>query len=139
MPGDQLQSKRIFSTIKREIARHAECQQTSAAAISSVTSQSVSSHSATMLANLALLFLAIAGATTAAPYEPKSSKKLPPCTIEDRRCRCPPGSTFKNFTSFGIIGTPAIEVQKIMGPCTIDPTLRTATHIHTLTATSLEH
>ncbi|KAG9200840.1 hypothetical protein G6514_006548 [Epicoccum nigrum] len=69
-----------------------------------------------MLANLALLFLAIAGASTAAPYEAESSKKLPPCTIEDRRCRCPPGSTFKNFTSFGIVGAPAIEVQKIMGP-----------------------
>jgi hypothetical protein len=92
-----------------------------------------------MLANLALLFLAIAGAATAAPYEAESSKKLPPCTIEDRRCKCPPGSTFKNFTSFGIVGAPAIEVQKIMGPCTIAPTSRTATHMHTLTLNSLEH
>lgn len=92
--------------------------------LQSFTPRKASLHSAIMLANLALLFLAIAGASTAAPYEAESSKKLPPCTIEDRRCRCPPGSTFKNFTSFGIVGAPAIEVQKIMGPCMIAPMLR---------------
>ncbi|KAF2675591.1 hypothetical protein K458DRAFT_381227 [Lentithecium fluviatile CBS 122367] len=64
-----------------------------------------------MLQNLALLFLATAGLTAAAP-----PKNLPACSIVDRRCKCPAGSTFKNLTSFGIIGAPAIEVQKIMGP-----------------------
>jgi hypothetical protein len=42
---------------------------------------------------------------------------LPPCDTEYRPCRCPAGATFKNLTSFGVIGAPAIEVRNIMGKC----------------------
>ncbi|KAK3369732.1 hypothetical protein B0T24DRAFT_722554 [Lasiosphaeria ovina] len=49
------------------------------------------------------------------PNNAADKKKLPPCDAQYRACRCPAGSTFKNLTSFGIIGAPAIEVQNIMG------------------------
>jgi hypothetical protein len=42
---------------------------------------------------------------------------LPPCSMIDRPCKCPPGTTFKNLTSYGIIGAPARDVQDIMGSC----------------------
>ncbi|KAL5361514.1 hypothetical protein BJX96DRAFT_165956 [Aspergillus floccosus] len=40
---------------------------------------------------------------------------LPPCSMIDRPCKCPPGTTFKNLTSYGVIGAPARDVQNIMG------------------------
>ncbi|KAG2419200.1 hypothetical protein HFD88_003995 [Aspergillus terreus] len=40
---------------------------------------------------------------------------LPPCSMVDRPCKCPPGTTFKNLTTYGVIGAPARDVQDIMG------------------------
>ncbi|GAB1316609.1 hypothetical protein MFIFM68171_06819 [Madurella fahalii] len=42
-------------------------------------------------------------------------RRLPPCGVENRPCRCPRGATFKNLTTFGVIGAPAVEVRNIMG------------------------
>ncbi|KAJ5604427.1 hypothetical protein N7510_009581 [Penicillium lagena] len=33
----------------------------------------------------------------------------------DRPCKCPAGTSFKNLTSYGVIGAPAHDVQDIMG------------------------
>ncbi|KAH6623078.1 hypothetical protein F5144DRAFT_352417 [Chaetomium tenue] len=46
---------------------------------------------------------------------PKGPKPLPPCDTKYRPCRCPAGATFKNLTSYGVIGAPAVEVRNIMG------------------------
>lgn len=42
---------------------------------------------------------------------------LPLCSMVDRPCKCPPGTTFKNLTTYGVIGAPARDVQDIMGSC----------------------
>ncbi|RDW93188.1 uncharacterized protein DSM5745_00510 [Aspergillus mulundensis] len=72
-----------------------------------------------------LLFLAVSAAATPTPPQESSPiagghpgprpRPLPPCNSEYRPCRCPPGSTFKNFTSFSLIGAPAAHVQIVMG------------------------
>jgi hypothetical protein len=62
---------------------------------------------------LACLAPALALSTPAAT----DRKRLPPCDVKYRPCRCPAGATFKNLTSYGVIGAPAIEVQNIMGKC----------------------
>ncbi|CAJ2505234.1 Uu.00g126280.m01.CDS01 [Anthostomella pinea] len=46
---------------------------------------------------------------------PTDRTKLPACSAKYCPCLCPTGSTFKNLTSFGVIGAPALEVQQIMG------------------------
>ncbi len=72
-----------------------------------------------------------------------SSSYLPPCNQIDRPCKCPQGTTFKNLTSFGIIGAPALQVQNIMDHCTPPPYSPKPTSLHTsnqnLFATSLSN
>lgn len=46
---------------------------------------------------------------------PGNHHKLPLCGPIERPCRCPSGTTFKNLTTFGIIGAPAVHIEKIMG------------------------
>ncbi|KAL3435005.1 hypothetical protein BDV09DRAFT_185443 [Aspergillus tetrazonus] len=77
-----------------------------------------------------LLVLAVTAA--AAPHPPDSQSTghpwprpnhgLPPCNEVYRPCRCPPGTTFKNLTTFGIIGAPAIDVQRVLGDFPISVT-----------------
>ncbi|MCJ1441574.1 MAG: hypothetical protein MMC23_002063 [Stictis urceolatum] len=56
--------------------------------------------------SLALLPLLVYGAP--------SKSKLPACDDNYRPCKCPSGTTFKNLTSFGIIGAPAKDVRDVM-------------------------
>ncbi|KAF2004771.1 hypothetical protein P154DRAFT_37434 [Amniculicola lignicola CBS 123094] len=60
---------------------------------------------------IAVLFAPLLPAAAAGP-----PKRLPPCGPTERPCRCPQGTTFKNFTTFGIVGAPAKDIQSIMGP-----------------------
>ncbi|KAL4866179.1 hypothetical protein BDV12DRAFT_173231 [Aspergillus spectabilis] len=64
-----------------------------------------------MLLFKSISFLFLAGTVLAAVANPR----LPRCSKAYRPCRCPSGTTFKNFTSFAVIGAPAVEVQNIMG------------------------
>ncbi|KAL4771703.1 hypothetical protein BDW60DRAFT_57225 [Aspergillus nidulans var. acristatus] len=78
-------------------------------------------HSLITLTTLLLLAVTAAAAphppdsqSTGHPW-PRPNHGLPPCNEVYRPCRCPPGTTFKNLTTFGIIGAPAIDVQRVLG------------------------
>ncbi|KAL9118461.1 MAG: hypothetical protein Q9187_004992 [Circinaria calcarea] len=64
-----------------------------------------------MLPIFLFVFLAFSALTLGTPL---SHRKLPPCSATSGPCKCPPGVTFKNLTSYSVIGAPAAEVEKIM-------------------------
>lgn len=55
-----------------------------------------------------------------APY-PASNTSLPPCSNIDRPCSCPAGTTFKNVSSYGVIGATAADVGVAMNNCKVPP------------------
>lgn len=50
---------------------------------------------------------------------PASNTTLPPCSNVDRPCSCPAGTTFKNVSSYGIIGATAADVGVAMNNCKV--------------------
>ena len=48
-----------------------------------------------------------------------SNTTLPPCSNVDRPCSCPAGTTFKNVSSYGIIGATAADVGVAMNNCKV--------------------
>lgn len=68
-----------------------------------------------MLFTTPLLFASLLSPLASALPQDAAKSRLPPCGPIERPCRCPSGTTFKNFTSFGIIGAAAKDVQSIMG------------------------
>lgn len=59
----------------------------------------------------------VATLTSATPA--LDSHKSPRCSADTYNvpCLCPNGTTFRNLTTFGVIGAPAIEVQQIIDNC----------------------
>lgn len=66
---------------------------------------------------LGFFLLSLIGPALSLAYDDSRAQQLPPCNADYRPCRCPSGTTFKNLTSYGVIGAPAAEVQNIMGKC----------------------
>ena len=65
------------------------------------------------------IFAAILALPVLALGSPASDygSSLPPCSNVNRPCSCPAGTTFKNITSYGVIGAPAADVAAVMNHC----------------------
>jgi hypothetical protein len=77
------------------------------------------------------LFIIVA-VVAAVPTTDQVQTRQPKCSTDTYNvpCLCPKGTTFRNLTTFGIIGAPATEVQRVMGNCKCPVGLR-GTHAHT--------
>lgn len=55
----------------------------------------------------------------AVPTTDQSQNRQPKCSTDTYNlpCVCPKGTTFRNLTTFGVIGAPALEVQGVMANC----------------------
>ena len=69
-----------------------------------------------MLRGTLLAFLALSVLMSGIPV---GHAYLPKCSATSGPCKCPHGVTFKNLTSYSIIGASAIDIQKIMDNCAL--------------------